>query len=286
MRARGAKHSATEEGAERSSACTGRTGPEFSASEALARLTRLGEQPPCIVLLGDSNSGKTTLANLLLGSRVLPTSAIPNTRFPMRVRHAETVGATAVSGDGRRSRIVKPFEADDELPALLEIGLPTVRLKQFEILDTPGGFTAAQGMALDGISSLLIPVWCTSAPQAWKDSERRAWIGQSRKLRRHALLAVTRMDFITTGNDRDRLFMRLREEAGSHFDHIFGVPQARGEEDAQMEPVADLIARVAGLLQARRRQAVERLRQRILRISGDPEKSELPPIEAGASSVE
>jgi len=61
-------------------------------ADALARLQALASVRPRVILVGESNVGKTSIANLLLGQAVLPDSVITNTRRPLVLHHSATVG--------------------------------------------------------------------------------------------------------------------------------------------------------------------------------------------------
>ena len=51
----------------------------------LARVEGALRRPLRIVVLGESNSGKTSVTDLLIGQGLLPTSVVSNTRVPMLV---------------------------------------------------------------------------------------------------------------------------------------------------------------------------------------------------------
>lgn len=228
------------------------------ASKALDRLKRSAARPACIVLLGEGNAGKTTLANKLIGNGLLPTSVIANTRYPMLLRHAAQAGVTAVTASCERVRLEGDGAAWPASIVMLEIGLPDERLAGFEVLDTPAHVAIGSVWELPGLSPLLLPVWCTTASQAWKESERRAWMEIDRRRRRHGVLAVTRLDRIGDTQLRDRLMQRLRDEAGPHFGAILP------EGDAAPATLAESVAGRCRPLMERRRRTVERLSARIV----------------------
>jgi hypothetical protein len=168
-------------------------------------------RPPQVVLLGEGNVGKSSVANLLLGQTLLPTSVIENTRTPLLLRYSRKVDLVVLTPDGRRKLDVSQLDAiaEGELSAL-EVGLPSERLRIFEILDTPGptGTTWLEANPIQQASRLLL--WCTSAIQAWKESEQRLYSGLSPELRRHALLVVTHKDQLRSEDDRQRVEDRLQ----------------------------------------------------------------------------
>jgi hypothetical protein len=186
---------------------------ELLATLAL-RMQHLEEsllRPPQVVLLGEGNVGKTSVANLLLGQTLLPTSVIENTRTPLLLRYSKRVDLVVVTPDGRRRLDVSQLDAiaEGELSAM-EVGVPSERLRIFEILDTPGqtGTTWLEANPISRASRLLL--WCTSAIQAWKESEQRLYSELSPELRRHALLVVTHKDQLRSEDDRRRVENRLQ----------------------------------------------------------------------------
>ena len=155
----------------------------------LARMEAVLARPPRVIILGEVNSGKTSVADLLLGVGLLPSSVVANTRLPVLIRYAEETALHAVAGDTRWLMTGENLggpPAGREMTAL-EIGLPSERLKEFEILDTPA-LSGWDGANTDGD----IRIWCTVATRAWTESERVYWSAlpatqlAQRAARRHA----------------------------------------------------------------------------------------------------
>lgn len=196
-----------------------------------ARLLR----PPRIVLLGEFNSGKTTLANALIGADVLPTSIHANTRIPIRVHHSPDPAITVELGLGIR----RPLDATTLNEALsgrarmLHVGLSAERLKLFELIDTPGlasGDFRLDRVNLEACRQASIAIWCTASTQAWKATETLTWESVARRLHRNGLLIATLADALNTDRDRMRVEARLRHEAGRSFAGIAMVTAAEVDE--------------------------------------------------------
>ena len=97
----------------------------------------------------------------------------------------------------------------------LEIGLPSERLKEFEILDTPA-LSDWDGADIDGD----IRIWCTVATRAWTESERVYWSALPRRNWRNALLVATHKDALEEASDAAKIEWRLRAAAGDMFRDI------------------------------------------------------------------
>jgi hypothetical protein len=186
-------------------------------ADALARLEARMSLRPRVVVLGESNAGKTSLVNLLLDQALLPESVVANTRRPMVLRFAETVLATGITHSGRldlRRDGIEPH--DGSTLESLEIGLPSERLASFDLVDTPALSTSVQLDPLRlGAADLLL--WCTVATQAWKESERRLWMTISGRHRRYAILVATHEDSLRDDEDRRKIRARLTAETAECF---------------------------------------------------------------------
>lgn len=174
-----------------------------------------------IVVVGEFNSGKTTLVNALVGAPVLTPSVITRTVHPTVVAFAARPSLSAETADRRRTPVAGD-RLDDGAPddvRRLHVGVPLERLKQFSVVDTPGLGLAGENdrRSLQACRYADTVIWCTPAMQAWKASEERAWLALSERVRARGFLAVTFADEIASPSDVSRLMERLRTEAGPYF---------------------------------------------------------------------
>jgi len=201
--------------------------------------------PPRIGLFGDFSTGKSSVANLLLGRNLLPTAVLATTRRPTVMRYAPELQIEAIGRDGTRE-ITSP----DAMTALsregisrFEIGLPSALLLHFELLDTAGFADPYQddGQTQEVVDEVDICIWCTLATQAWRLSEQQTWLGLPPRLQSNSILVATHADNLMRDRDLQRVKTRLQQETGRLFASVvlLAVPdamRARGAEDLIADP--------------------------------------------------
>lgn len=226
------------------------------ATRALARIEARLTRPLRFAIIGEFNSGKSSLANLLVGIDSLPTAVVSNTHIPTLLYFAANpeIFAVGVGGKRRPLDLARPASATDM--ARLEVGLPSPRLRSVQLIDLPGLAdprfeNVADGLALHDVDAVL---WCTVATQAWKESERIAWSLIVSRLRDRAILVVTHRDLLACAADETKLLARLHHMAGPAFQDIVVVSAVAGS-DGDADGLAGLtgaIDRLAGVIGANR----------------------------------
>jgi hypothetical protein len=97
----------------------------------LARVEEVLRKPLRIVILGEYNSGKTSVAGLLIGEGLLPTSVVSNTSVPVLMSYAPAPALHGIDRNGTRIRI--DSDDDDALTDLsyraLQVALPLDHLR-------------------------------------------------------------------------------------------------------------------------------------------------------------
>jgi dynamin family protein len=192
------------------------------AIRALKRTeVRLG-RPLRVAIVGEFNSGKSSLANLLARVDSLPTAVISNTRIPTLLYQARKPEVWAVHLDGRRLSLRTNYPLSGQSILRLEVGLPSPRLGAVQILDLPGLADPRFDESLADLATHHVDaaLWCTVGTQAWKESEREAWEQLPARLRGRGLLVATHSDLLRSTIDREKLLSRLRREAGPSFTGI------------------------------------------------------------------
>ncbi len=192
------------------------------AIRALRRIELRLERPLRIAAIGEFNSGKSTLTNLLVRIESLPTAVISNTCIPTLLYHAPEPVIFAVYSDRRRERLRASSRASTQDFFRLEVGLPSERLRAVEILDLPGLADARFDGSIADLAThgVDVALWCTLSTQAWKESERATWEEIPARLRERGLLVATHRDLLPNADDVGKLMDRLRDEAGALFRDI------------------------------------------------------------------
>lgn len=188
---------------------------------ALHRLkARLG-RPSRVVIAGGINSGKSSLANHLLGAALVPTDVQRNSYIPTLLHFAEAPEATGRTRQGVRAPVKSATGEPVADFVSISLGIPLPRLRRLEILDLPGlddDGSSDNRYRSDLQGDMLI--WCTSGANAWSDAERRFWSAQPRRLKQRSLLVVTHPELMTRTRHTERLLRRIYSEAETEFRDI------------------------------------------------------------------
>ncbi len=226
---------------------------------AFRRTAGAANRPLRIGILGEPNSGKSSLANLLAGVSILPADPVDNTKLPTLLTYAPAPFVAALYESGERIT----FPATENIPQLLtglyesgpatalpastktpqsaikwlEVGCPGNMLRSLEILDFP----CSENSRVSSLPAydIDVAIWTTVATQAWRESELAQWLAYPQAVRSRGMLAVTYCDMIAGGQrDLKRLQARLEMSAKPHFCGIFFV--AAGDKHLAAQAILDL----------------------------------------------
>lgn len=194
-----------------------RTAPRTVSHARYERLKRWSQRKPAIALMGEFSAGKSTLLNFLIEEDILPTQAtateLPPVWFSHGERHAFWVDEAGIS----HPLDLAELQTVPATARFIRIFAECEILEHCDVIDTPG--ISDPNLAVEswrfaaGQANMVL--WCTSANQAWRETERAAWVSLPERLREHSLLIVTRADKLLTDTDRDKVARRMaRETAG------------------------------------------------------------------------
>lgn len=175
---------------------------------------------PRVLLLGEFSAGKSTLANILLGSA----------QSPVRVTATQMPPICYVNGADQPMRVTQDGE---EIPIdvanvprvplegtqFIRIPFEAPLLEEIDLIDMPG--SSDPNMSTDIWNDLLpladIVLWCTPATQAWRQSEAALWDTVAQTIKDRSLLLLTRIDKIGSATDRNRVMARVTQETRGLF---------------------------------------------------------------------
>ncbi len=181
---------------------------------------------PRIGLMGEFSAGKSTLSNLLLGSRPLPEKVTATRLSPVWISYG-TEAPYRVDIDGTE----EPISLDrlEEVPVnetrVIRLFFESEILELCDLIDFPG--ISDPNMSSDVWERVLNEVdaviWCTHATQAWRQSEAAVWEDIPEEIRQRSTLLVTRFDKLTSDNDKARVMARVRRETDGLFGGTFPI---------------------------------------------------------------
>ncbi|NPD16115.1 hypothetical protein HOY34_12990 [Xinfangfangia sp. D13-10-4-6] len=186
---------------------------------ALARLTERANAPPRLAVSGEFSSGKSTLLNLLLGQDILPIRATATALPSVWISYGDREGHF-IDANGRQQPL--PSEGIDWVPSnarYIRLYVIADVLKDCEIIDLAGlsDPDRPDSVIQEMLSYASLAIWCTPATQAWRQSERAAWLTVPARIRANSILAVTRSDKLRNAQERDRVMRRVCCEADGLF---------------------------------------------------------------------
>jgi small GTP-binding protein len=157
--------------------------------ETLEQSTQQLDQLFLLVVVGEFNSGKSTLINALLGQRILPDGVTPTTQRIHRLRFGKSV-AHAIGPGG-----IETIEAPVEI------------LRQLTVVDTPG--TNALDRDHEAITTEFVPqadliLFVTSADRPFTESERQ-FMEAIRSWGKKLLLVINKIDILTNEAEVDEI---------------------------------------------------------------------------------
>ena len=185
-----------------------------------------GPRKPRIALMGEFSAGKSTLSNLLLGSRPLPEKVTATRLSPVWISHGSRApyrvdmdGSTEPVSLDRLEGI--PVDETRYIRLFIESEiLDLIDLIDFPGISDPNMDSTVWERVLPEVDAVI---WCTHATQAWRQSEAAVWDTMPDAVRENSILLITRYDKLTTDTDRRRVFKRVRRETKDMFGGTFPI---------------------------------------------------------------
>lgn len=195
---------------------------------------------PCVALMGEFSSGKSTLLNMLIEGDPFPVQVTATRLPPVWTSHGSPA-VTVVGHDGNEAEIavedIASVGLDDA--ALIRLSRETDILELCDLVDMPG--ISDPNMPADVWQSTLDQVdcviWCTHATQAWRQSEAAVWERTLPASNGRNILLVTQIDKLRNPRDRKRVMTRVRRETDGLFDAVFAVSVQQAMEDGDNQEV-------------------------------------------------
>lgn len=240
----------------------------------LNRIEDMLRRPLRLVVLGEYNSGKTSVTGLILGKGLLPVNVLSNTGIPVHIGHGAEPALYGIDQNGISIRI--DGADDDPLTDLayqaIDIRLPLPWLQTHQILDTPATMTPALYAA-----DADIVLWCTVATRAWTESERNLWSAMPPRVQKNAILVATHKDSFYSDEDCDQVLRRLHDMTAGLFRRVvlvsasasaspntFDAPDGTPDDTQALHTA---IESAAGSIRARRFAKAQRIVQRLSRLA-------------------
>ena len=181
---------------------------------------------PRIALMGEFSAGKSTLSNLLLGSRPLP-EKVTATRLSPVWMAAGSRPPYRIDVDGTEELI--SIEHLEEIPVeetrVIRLFFESDILDVCDLIDFPG--ISDPNMSSDVVERMLEEIdavlWCTHATQAWRQSEQAVWDQMPDEVKKRSILLITRFDKLTNERDRGRVLKRVLHETKGQFGGTFPI---------------------------------------------------------------
>ncbi len=185
-----------------------------------------GPRKPRIALMGEFSAGKSTLSNLLLGSRPLPEKVTATRLSPVWISHgSDTPYRVDVDGSTEPVSLDRLEGIPVEETRFIRLFIEAEILDLIDLIDFPG---ISDPNMESTVWERMLPeidavIWCTHATQAWRQSEAAVWDTIPDAVRENSILLITRYDKLTTDTDRRRVFKRVRRETKDMFGGTFPI---------------------------------------------------------------
>jgi len=199
-----------------------------------------GPRLPRFALMGEFSAGKSTLANLMIGTNPLPVQVVATQMPPVLISHGTAPSVIVdLSGNETPCNIEALQDIDLEQTAFIRFFCDEDILTRCDLIDMPG---ISDPNMSSTVWERILPyadgvIWCTPATQAWRQSEAAVWDSIEETIRQYSMLVVTRADMLLSDNDRAKVMRRVNAETEPLFAKsvMMSLINARdGEDDSAL----------------------------------------------------
>ena len=187
-----------------------------SAEALISRLTK----PVRVTVFGFPGSGKSTLVNLLLGSRVLN----DGDRLPtVRIAWGDAPKSRCTMADGSTAEFphFDTGEIAAQAPIFVEAELPLPALGKISVMEVVANTADDVRRALKWAASRTdIALWCT---QKFNSPEQALWSAASDDMKDHGFLVVTKADEMVAKGVLDGTLAAVQERGAEEFNRVFPI---------------------------------------------------------------
>lgn len=187
------------------------------AEELVDRMTK----PVRLTVFGFPGSGKSTLVNLLLGSRVLD----PKDRLPtVQITHGEAVKSRCTLADGS-TRDFSHFDTAEiasSTPIFVTAEMPLPALGKISVMEVvaTGGPAELQRALAWASDRTDIAIWCT---QTFPAAEQAVWRGAAEDMKDHGFMVLTKADTLAREGRLTNVVASLQQQSGEEFNRILPI---------------------------------------------------------------